>query len=57
MTFTPPLLREVFSGHLIIFIGLELIKTIVMSYDEQLARWRWSSVAMIAIARHLSIWT
>ena len=48
-----PLLHEVFSGFLMILIGLELMKTIVMYLDEQVIHVEVVlSVAMIAIARH-----
>lgn len=51
--FTMPLLHEVFSGFLMILIGLELMKTIVMYLDEQVIHVEVVlSVAMIAIARH-----
>jgi len=50
---TMPLLHEVFSGFLMILIGLELMKTIVMYLDEQVIHVEVVlSVAMIAIARH-----
>jgi uncharacterized membrane protein (DUF373 family) len=51
--FAMPLLHEVFSGFLMILIGLELMKTIVMYLDEQVIHVEVVlSVAMIAIARH-----
>ncbi len=50
---TMPLLHEVFSGFLMILIGLELMKTIVMYLDEHVIHVEVVlSVAMIAIARH-----
>jgi len=50
---TMPLLHEVFSGFLMILIGLELMKTIVMYLDEHVIHVEVvMSVAMIAIARH-----
>ena len=54
MKFTMPLLHEVFTGFLMILIGLELIKTIVMYLDDHLVHVEVVlSVAMIAIARHV----
>jgi uncharacterized membrane protein (DUF373 family) len=54
MKFTMPLLHEVFSGFLMILIGLELMKTIVMYFDKHLVHVEVVlSVAMIAIARHV----
>jgi|SRR5436190_2006783 len=54
MKFTMPLLHEVFTGFLMILIGLELIKTIVMYLDDHLIHVEVVlSVAMIAIARHV----
>jgi uncharacterized membrane protein (DUF373 family) len=54
MKFTLPLLHEVFSGFLMILIGLELMKTIVMYFDEHVVHVEVVlSVAMIAIARHV----
>lgn len=51
--FTLPLLHEVFAGFLMILIGLELMKTIVMYLDEHIIHVEVVlSVAMIAIARH-----
>jgi len=48
-----PLLHEVFAGFLMILIGLELMKTIVMYLDEHVIHVEVVlSVAMIAIARH-----
>jgi len=50
---TLPLLHEVFAGFLMILIGLELMKTIVMYLDERVIHVEVVfSVAMIAIARH-----
>ena len=50
---TLPLLHEVFAGFLMILIGLELMKTIVMYLDEHVIHVEVVlSVAMIAIARH-----
>ena len=50
---TMPLLHEVFSGFLMILIGLELMKTIVMYLDEHVIHVEVVlTVAMIAIARH-----
>jgi len=52
--FTMPLLHEVFTGFLMILIGLELIKTIVMYLDDHVVHVEVVlSVAMIAIARHV----
>ena len=52
--FTMPLLHEVFTGFLMILIGLELIKTIVMYLDDHVMHVEVvMSVAMIAIARHV----
>jgi len=54
MHFTMPLLREVFTGFLMILIGLELMKTIAMYLDEHVVHVEVVlSVAMIAIARHV----
>jgi uncharacterized membrane protein (DUF373 family) len=54
MQFTMPLLREVFTGFLMILIGLELMKTIAMYLDERVVHVEVVlSVAMIAIARHV----
>ena len=48
-----PLLHEVFAGFLMILIGLELMKTIVMYLDDHVIHVEVVlSVAMIAIARH-----
>jgi uncharacterized membrane protein (DUF373 family) len=48
-----PILHEVFAGFLMILIGLELMKTIVMYLDEHVIHVEVvMSVAMIAIARH-----
>lgn len=50
---TLPVLHEVFAGFLMILIGLELMKTIVMYLDEHVIHVEVVlSVAMIAIARH-----
>jgi uncharacterized membrane protein (DUF373 family) len=50
---TLPILHEVFAGFLMILIGLELMKTIVMYLDEHVIHVEVvMSVAMIAIARH-----
>jgi uncharacterized membrane protein (DUF373 family) len=50
---TLPLLHDVFAGFLMILIGLELMKTIVMYLDERVIHVEVVfSVAMIAIARH-----
>jgi uncharacterized membrane protein (DUF373 family) len=52
--FTMPLLHDVFTGFLMILIGLELIKTIVMYLDDHLVHVEVVlSVAIIAIARHV----
>ena len=52
--FTMPLLHDVFTGFLMILIGLELIKTIVMYLDDNLVHVDVVlSVAIIAIARHV----
>jgi uncharacterized membrane protein (DUF373 family) len=49
-----PLLHDVFTGFLMILIGLELIKTIVMYLDDHVVHVEVVlSVAMIAIARHV----
>jgi len=54
MQFTMPLLREVFTGFLMILIGLELMKTIAMYLEEHIVHVEVVlSVAMIAIARHV----
>src|SRR5436190_22377702 len=54
LKFTMPLLHEVFNGFLMILIGLELIKTVVMYLDDHLVHVEVVlSVAMIAIARHV----
>ena len=48
-----PLLHEVFAGFLMILIGLELMKTIVMYLDDHVIHVEVVlSVALIAIARH-----
>ena len=53
MHLTLPILHEVFAGFLMILIGLELMKTIVMYLDEHVIHVEVvMSVAMIAIARH-----
>ena len=50
---TLPLLHDVFAGFLMILIGLELMKTIVMYLDDHVIHVEVVlSVAMIAIARH-----
>jgi uncharacterized membrane protein (DUF373 family) len=50
---TLPLLHEVFSGFLLLLIGLELMKTIAMYLDEHVIHVEVVlSVALIAIARH-----
>lgn len=50
---TLPLLHDVFAGFLMLLIGLELMKTIVMYLDEHIIHVEVVlSVAMIAIARH-----
>jgi len=47
------LLREVFGGFLLLLIGLELMKTVVMYLDEQVLHWDVViPVALIAMARH-----
>jgi uncharacterized membrane protein (DUF373 family) len=47
------LLREVFGGFLLLLIGLELMRTVVMYLDEQVLHWDVViSVALIAVARH-----
>jgi len=52
--FTMPLLHEVFTGFLMILIGLELMKTIVMYLDKHIVHVEVVlSVALIAIARHV----
>lgn len=54
MKFTMPLLHEVFSGFLMILIGLELMKTIVMYLEKHVVHVEVVlSVALIAIARHI----
>src|SRR6476620_2451172 len=53
-TFTLPLLHDVFTGFLMILIGLELIKTVVMYLDRQVVHVEVVlTVAMIAVARHV----
>jgi uncharacterized membrane protein (DUF373 family) len=53
VTITLPLLHDVFAGFLMLLIGLELMKTIVMYLDEHIIHVEVVlSVAMIAIARH-----
>jgi uncharacterized membrane protein (DUF373 family) len=53
VTVTLPLLRDVFAGFLMLLIGLELMKTIVMYLDEHVIHVEVVlTVAMIAIARH-----
>lgn len=50
---TLPMLHEVFAGFLMLLIGLELMKTIVMYLDDRIVHVEVVlSVAMIAIARH-----
>jgi uncharacterized membrane protein (DUF373 family) len=50
---TLPLLHDVFAGFLMLLIGLELMKTVVMYLDEHVIHVEVVlSVAMIAIARH-----
>ncbi len=50
---TMPVLHDVFAGFLLILIGLELMKTIIMYLDEHVIHVEVViSVAMIAIARH-----
>ncbi|MFL6468910.1 MAG: phosphate-starvation-inducible PsiE family protein [Pyrinomonadaceae bacterium] len=52
--FAMPLLHEVFTGFLMILIGLELMKTIVMYLDKHIVHVEVVlSVALIAIARHV----
>ena len=47
------LLREVFGGFLLLLIGLELMKTVVMYLDEHILHWEVVfPVARIAVARH-----
>ena len=47
------LLREVFGGFLLLLIGLELMKTVVMYLDEHVLHWEVVfPVALIAVARH-----
>jgi uncharacterized membrane protein (DUF373 family) len=47
------LLREVFGGFLLLLIGLELMKTVVMYLDEDILHWEVVfPVALIAVARH-----
>jgi uncharacterized membrane protein (DUF373 family) len=53
VTITLPLLHDVFAGFLMLLIGLELMKTIVMYLEEHVIHVEVVlSVAMIAIARH-----
>ena len=53
-TFTLPLLHDVFTGFLMILIGLELIKTVVMYLDKQVVHVEVVlTVALIAVARHV----
>jgi uncharacterized membrane protein (DUF373 family) len=53
VTITLPLLHDVFAGFLMLLIGLELMKTIVMYLEEHIIHVEVVlSVAMIAIARH-----
>ena len=50
---TLPVLHDVFAGFLMLLIGLELMKTVVMYLDEHVIHVEVVlSVAMIAIARH-----
>jgi uncharacterized membrane protein (DUF373 family) len=52
--FTLPLLHDAFTGLLMILIGLELIKTVVMYLDRQVVHVEVVlTVAMIAVARHV----
>ena len=54
MHLTMPILHEVFAGFLMILIGLELMKTIVMYLDKHIVHVEVVlSVALIAIARHV----
>jgi uncharacterized membrane protein (DUF373 family) len=47
------LLREVFGAFLLLLIGLELMKTVVMYLDKQVLHWDVViPVALIAVARH-----
>ena len=47
------LLREVFGGFLLLLIGLELMKTVVMYLDQDVLHWEVVfAVALIAVARH-----
>ena len=53
VSITLPLLHDVFAGFLMLLIGLELMKTIVMYLEEHIIHVEVVlSVAMIAIARH-----
>jgi len=53
VTITLPLLHDVFAGFLMLLIGLELMKTVVMYLEEHVIHVEVVlSVAMIAIARH-----
>src|SRR6478752_5082118 len=52
--FTLPLLHDAFTGILMILIGLELIKTVVMYLDRQVIHVEVVlTVALIAVARHV----
>ena len=54
VNFTMPLLHEVFTGFLMILIGLELMKTVEMYLDQHIVHVEVVlSVAMIGIARHV----
>ena len=47
------LLREVLGGFLLLLIGLELMKTVVLYLDEHVLHWEVVfPVALIALARH-----
>lgn len=52
--FTLPLLHDAFTGFLMILIGLELIKTVVMYLDRHIVHAEVVlTVALIAVARHV----
>lgn len=54
VNFAMPLLHDIFAGFLMILIGLELMKTVVMYLDEHVVHVEVVlSVALIAIARHV----
>lgn len=54
VNFTMPLLHDVFTGFLMILIGLELMKTVEMYLDRHVIHVEVVlSVAMIGIARHV----